>query len=106
MSGTLNRAIEGWKRLHGRGDFKIPKDMRATCRDWLAQANPLEGFLAEMCELDATAKCRMTIFYEKYCDWARAYGFTRVQQRLKVKKNLIHRGFAFDDGNQGQMLFG
>ena len=106
MSGVLNRAIEGWQRLQHRRQFKLPPDVRSANKDWLIQANPLEGFISEECKLDPAASCLMADLYAAFGLWCKESGITRPQQRPTVKRNLMHRGFTFKHSNRGQKVCG
>src|SRR6185312_13289346 len=35
LPGVLNRAIEGWQRLHRRRGFKLPRDVIEAGQQWL-----------------------------------------------------------------------
>ena len=50
LSGVLNRALAGWKRLKRRTRFPRSNDMRRARHDLLVHANPLKGFIDECCE--------------------------------------------------------
>jgi putative DNA primase/helicase len=106
LSGVLNRAISGWQRLQRRGHFKLPSDVRAAGKEWLAHANPLEGFLKECCVADPARHVLIKDLYQAYCAWAKESGITRTQQRQVVKRNLEHRGYATKRSNAGVMVVG
>ncbi|MGE5608201.1 MAG: phage/plasmid primase, P4 family [Bacillota bacterium] len=106
MSGVLNRFIQGWCRLQQRGCFDLPKDMIAARKEWLSQANPLEAFIAEECVVDPKRSCLVRDFYDEYCTWAKAAGITRTQQRINMKRNMLHLGYALKRSSQGEKFTG
>ena len=56
LSGVLNRALKGWKRLKRRKGFSRSADMQRARDELLAHANPLKGFIDECCEADPRAR--------------------------------------------------
>jgi putative DNA primase/helicase len=106
LPGVLNRAIEGWQRLHRRRHFSLPRDMVVARREWLVNANPLEAFLAECCTKNPQTTTLMRAFYAGYCAWAKESGITMTQQRLAVRRNLEHHGYKIVHGNSGDKILG
>jgi phage/plasmid-associated DNA primase len=51
LPGILNRCIEGYCRLQRRGRFKVPAYCEWGKRRWIAQSNPLKGFIQEHIEV-------------------------------------------------------
>jgi putative DNA primase/helicase len=51
LSGVLNRALQGWKRVKLRSRFPSSADMERARHDLLVHANPLKGFIDECCEI-------------------------------------------------------
>ncbi len=104
MPGVLNRAIQGLQRIRRRGGrFDIPKDIQRSTESFMAEANPLPAFIKENCEKDASYKVPMKKFYNDYKEWAKDSGITLTQQRLTVKRNLVHMGFK--EGRGGNQRF-
>ena len=54
LPGILNWALDGLKRVQQRG-LIVPDGVSASTANYRAEQNPLDGFLAEMCEQSATA---------------------------------------------------
>lgn len=107
MSGVLNRALEGLRRLLERGmRFRYPEAVNAAKAAWLIQANPLPAFIEECCERDPKANCLLAKFYTEYTNWAVAKGFTRVQQAATLRQNLQNLEFTVKKRNKGQTILG
>ena len=70
LSGVLNRALEGWKRLKQRKAFQTSKDMNHARHNLLVNANPLKGFIDERCEDDPKSKVPFQKFYDAFLEWA------------------------------------
>ena len=92
LSGVLNRALEGWKRLKRRTRFPRSNDMLRARHDLLAHANPLKGFIDECCEANSKGKVTLQAFYDAYREWATRSGYSMMQVKSTVKKNLEHLG--------------
>jgi phage/plasmid-associated DNA primase len=105
MSGVLNRAVAGLRRVIRRGwRFERPASVRRATEAWLSGANPLPAFLKERCE--QAGSCWMSELYDAYTAWARESGITQVQQRLSVKRNLQNLGFEVKHSNRGLKVSG
>lgn len=107
LSGVLNRALKGYKRLIERNfQFKRPLPIRVATEKWLQQANPLPGFLAACCVKDATCHTLMKEFYAAYVAWTGEMGFTLTQTQQTVTRNLEHLHFATTHANKGLAVIG
>jgi len=107
LSGVLNRAVAGWRRLHRRGGrFKVPAAVSAATGRWLACANPLAAFLDEACARDDAKSALVQELYDAYRVWARAAGVTATEQRIAFRRSLENRGWRVSRGNRGQKVAG
>jgi|tagenome__1003787_1003787.scaffolds.fasta_scaffold19439668_1 putative DNA primase/helicase len=105
MSGVLNQALEGLRRLvKRRNRFEQPEDVKRAKQRLLVHANPLPAFLEECCVEDPARSCLMRDFYLAYCRWAEQSGITLTQQQSKVRANLEHLGFTIKHSNKGQKI--
>jgi phage/plasmid-associated DNA primase len=75
LPGVLNRALEGYRRLVGRGGFKIPSAVKIATTRWLRHANPLPAFIEACCVKHPEAECRLADFYAAYAVWVRRMGY-------------------------------
>jgi putative DNA primase/helicase len=107
MPGVLNRAIEGLRRVIGRGmRFRHPAAVKAAKHTWLIEANPLPAFIEECCTRNPKASCLLADFYMRYTNWAVAKGFTRLQQAASLGRNVQNLGFVMTKRNKGQTILG
>ena len=106
LPGVLNRAIQGWQRLHKRGGFKLPKPIQQAKSHWLVYANPLMGFIDERCTEEPGASTLLETFYTDFCKWAIASGIHMGQRKAGVKRDLEHQGFTVKKGRRGQEVLG
>jgi putative DNA primase/helicase len=106
LPGVLNHALEGWKRLSKRGQFRYSKDMSGALDKLLAHANPLRGFVVECCEASPKNKIKLDDFYDAYRQWAAQSGITWTQTKATVKANLLHQRYAVSRQSPGLVVFG
>ena len=106
LSGVLNRALEGWKRLKRRARFTRSPDMQRARDDLLAHANPLRGFIDECCEADPKRKVTLQAFYDAYREWAARSGYSMTQVKSTVKRNLQHEGYPIKKHGEGLVVIG
>ena len=106
LSGVLNRALDGWKRLKRRARFTRSTDMQRARHDLLVHANPLKGFIDECCELDPRGKVTLQAFYNAYREWAARSGYSMTQVKSTVKKNLLHQGHPIKRHGEGLVVIG
>jgi P4 family phage/plasmid primase-like protien len=106
LPGVLNRALRGWKRLQKNGRFTIGADIRRATRRFVAQSNPLQGFIDECCVRDDDGRSAMKEFYARFRDWTQENGFTMVQSQPSVRKNLEHMGFRVPRHGMGRVIKG
>jgi putative DNA primase/helicase len=106
LSGVLNRALKGWKRLKRRKGFSRSADMQRARDELLAHANPLKGFIDECCEADPKGKVTLQAFYDAYRAWATRSGYSMAQVKSTVKKNLLHEGYPIRKRGEGLVVIG
>ena len=75
LSGVLNRALAGWKRLQTMGRFTRSVDMVKARKQLVAHANPLQGFIDECCEKAQNVTIKLDEFYRRYKAWAEDNGY-------------------------------
>jgi len=106
LSGVLNRALTGWRRLKRRQRFTRSTDMQRARYDLLVHANPLKGFIDDCCEADPRGKVTLQSFYDAYRDWAARSGYSMAQVKSTVKRNLLHQGYPVPRHNEGRVVIG
>jgi putative DNA primase/helicase len=106
LAGVLNRVLEGWKRLSVQGRLSSSPDMQKARRAFLANSNPLMGFIEEKCVVEPGAKISLSDFQKAYELWAEESGYTKTQVKSTIKKNLEHQGFAIKRHGPGLMVIG
>jgi P4 family phage/plasmid primase-like protien len=95
MSGILNRALEGFRRVMKRGlQFKPPDSIANATAGWIRQSNPIPTFIEECCEVGPTYTCYVKFLYAAYLKWSAENGYTMRQQRSTFQRNLSHLNYT------------
>jgi len=87
LSGILNYAVKGLRRLWKRHGFDEPPVMVEASRRYRAKTDTLVGFVQAHCVLDPSARERSGTVYADYEDWCRhgnrrAIGRERFIERM------------------------
>jgi P4 family phage/plasmid primase-like protien len=106
MSGVLNRALNGYRRLLQAGNLQWPAPVINETRRWLREANPINAFIAEGCARDPKGRTLLAALYNAFCIWTKAAGITRTQQRITFRRNLEFLGYTIIHTNQGDTVLG
>jgi P4 family phage/plasmid primase-like protien len=109
LSGVLNRALEGLKRLRKRGVFLEPEPCLREKTIFLAHANPLENFIQTECWQDKEDKsCKQDIkgFYQSFTDWCFSNGIKKTPTRIDVGKNLDNLGYQVKSPGNVPTVYG
>lgn len=94
MSGVLNLALAGLKRIHSRKlSFETPGTIKAAKKQWIRSASPVPAFLKDCCVEEAGCICSLQELYKCFSDWCEDSGLTHIQHRGTFTRNLEHMGF-------------
>jgi putative DNA primase/helicase len=102
LSGFLNLAIDGLKRLRENEKFSNEKLIEATQKEYELNSNPIAAFMEE-CTQTSDEDCDATILYLKYVDWCNTYGKQHIKN-IGFSRKLISMGYTshrenVQDGN-------
>lgn len=96
LSGILNWALDGLDTLKRRGRFIEPEDSKVSKRNLLLQSNPVHGFVAECCKVEAGAETDKDILYDAFKHFCRQSGFNTTKTKPKFSQDLYDL-FNLDD---------
>ena len=91
LSGLLNLALSGLKRLHKQGDFSYSKNTAEVKEMWIRKADSFSAFLQDECEEDFDSyisKIHLNKAYTKYCRTHKV----KVMGLRSTKTTLEERG--------------
>ena len=66
LSGLLNVAIEGLKRLRGQGDFSYKESWTKTMKKYAHLSDPVGMFVEEACTLDSAEEISKPALFKAY----------------------------------------
>jgi P4 family phage/plasmid primase-like protien len=107
LSGVLNWALEGWKRLKARRRFDPSASMLAAGKDFKSQNNPMSDFLELCVENDANFYVMAEDIRRIFNNWlrreivvkdgwsAKAIGLTLQKSSAKPLQDKVHAGRAW-----------
>jgi len=81
LSGILNWALAGLRRLESRGHFLIPQRVRNEIHEYRMQNNPTACWAEEMVDLDPKAWSASSVLYENYKRWADRNGHRQMSSK-------------------------
>jgi putative DNA primase/helicase len=74
LSGLMNLALEGLKRLQTNQQFTESETTRRAIDIFLKEADSVVGFVDECCELQVGAECQTMVLYSRYKGWCEESG--------------------------------
>jgi putative DNA primase/helicase len=93
MSGVLNRALAGYRRLQLRGRFEEPPACLKAKRKFLAAANPLVEFTDSGCALEPGFEIKTAEFYKAFKMWCDLEGHRWIPRKGEMERDLVSLGF-------------
>lgn len=94
LSGVLNLALDGLRRLEARGHFPETASMRQALHEYQAQADSIVAFLdpeEERCVFQPDAEVGKEALYQAYSEWCENAGRAAVS-RTKFNRHLVATG--------------
>ena len=109
LSGFLNVALKGLKRLYENDRFSYNKTFEETEREYILNSNPV-AFFMEKNTVVSDQDIESTILYLSYADWSTKNNIPRVSniefsRRLKKMGYTSHRENVKPDGSKKVTLW-
>lgn len=109
LSGFLNVALKGLKRLYENDRFSYNKTFEETEREYILNSNPVAFFMEE-CTVVSDQDIESIILYLSYVDWSKKNNITHVSniefsRRLKKLGYTNHRENVNKDGSKKVTLW-
>ncbi|WP_198592165.1 phage/plasmid primase, P4 family [Kyrpidia spormannii] len=88
LSGLLNMALEGLKRLMTNGRFTIGESMQEALDEFKRSSDNVSAFLYDMCVIEPTETVGKDLLYSTYAEWCadsnlKPLGKIRFNKRLQ-----------------------
>ena len=99
LSGILNEALAGMKRLDDRGDFDLPVDCIKAREMFFAYANALRGFIEERLVKAPGKRVSLKEVYDSLMAWCSYNGIPRPFARNHLKGKLEGAGLVVKKSN-------
>lgn len=95
LSGVLNKAIAGYKRLRERGEFKKPISSKVEEANWLKSSHAIVLFIEECIQKSHHKgdKVLLKDAYQAYIDWCVTNGVKYKDTKNRFKDDLSDLGF-------------
>jgi P4 family phage/plasmid primase-like protien len=88
LSGLLNLALKGLKRLYDNDKFSYYKTFEETEREYILYSNPVEAFVSE-CTVISNTDTEKDILYLEYVGWSmnkKLERLSKIEFARKIKK--------------------
>lgn len=95
LSGLLNLALQGRKRLVSQGGFTTNNDTKNALNEYKRANDKVLQFIEEECVISVTAKVSKTELYRAYNEWCKLSGYKALGQH-KFYQSLQLKGFRSD----------
>lgn len=94
LSGILNKALEGLRRLRARGKFEEPVSCLEAKNDWLCSANSLHDFFTKYVIFtnDNNDKLSLSELYDGYTSYAVSQNIKNVYTKQTFRQNFEDLG--------------
>jgi putative DNA primase/helicase len=88
LPAILNWAIEGWRRLNGRGYFSQPKAGNDLAEDLENLSSPVKSFVKEHCVTGPEHRVEVNVLYNAWRAWNGSIGQYSVPQANLFSRDL------------------
>jgi P4 family phage/plasmid primase-like protien len=106
LSGLLNHALRGLKRLRLRGHFDPPIDCIEAKNEWLQRSNVFLDWLHTRCTLKKDSWTSVEKLYDSYLTWANQNQLTYTGGRTRLENHLFQRGLRLKSRDEDRGFLG
>jgi putative DNA primase/helicase len=86
--GILLWAVEGWKRLRGRGHFVSPESSQGVMTTMKNLSSPVSAFLEEYCVVDPQRRVSTERLYKAFTLWCHKQGKKQPPDKIRFGKDF------------------
>jgi P4 family phage/plasmid primase-like protien len=94
MPGILTAALQGLKRVRQRNGFDTPVDCQRALADFMAHANPLLGFIDDICADDPNGHIDLQSFRVRMAAWMSEQGMKKPVPFKTLRRELEGLGYV------------
>lgn len=113
LSGVLNKALDGLRRVKERGGFRQPVSCVMAKKEWLHESNTIALFTDEALERiscddefdDREHSETLTDLYAVYGEFCHNYGVKRVETKQQFRSTLEDMDFVYGVGGGNKKVF-
>ena len=88
LSGLLNRALTGLRRLFTQKSFTDSQTVRDELDDYKKQNDTVAAFVIEGCEFDPEAEVERKEMFSEYCKYCKREGLKKIETNRSCYKRL------------------
>lgn len=88
LPSVLMWAIDGWRRLHTRGHFELPRSSREAIEELVDLASPEAAFIKDDCELLTGATVSKAGLFTAWQQWCASHGHVSPGSLLTFSSRL------------------
>jgi len=105
LPGIFNWCMTGLRRLHDRGRFVDPGQVKAATAQYRTESNPVELFIADECYTGDKMKVQSSRIYEEYKSWCLNNTYKPLSSR-KFKHEMERLGYFHKPESACNMYLG
>ena len=102
LPGILNKALYAYGGVLQRGMFTQPHSSLNAKREWRLQADQVQQFVEEICEVAPEGRIASGILYASYQTWAKSSGISRQLNHRNFTQRLEKLGYLAIKGTAGK----
>lgn len=104
LSGFLNLALAGLRRLLKQGDFSNAKTIEETREEYKRKASPVYAFVSDCCEVDSTAWVSKDDLYASFLEYCRVKKIPALSRETFFKHLPLYATVSYDRVKQSGAL--
>jgi putative DNA primase/helicase len=112
LPGILLWAIEGWRRLRGRGRFQQPEAGSEMLDDLADLTSPVGMFVRERCKVSTTGEVAIDVLFDAWREWCESTGRREAGTKQTFGRDLasvvpgLHRERPREGGERQRIYKG
>jgi len=105
LSGLLNRALRGLRRLHENKVFTEPETVKKALAEYQKWNDPISGFVQDKCQLDVGNRIERQMLFTAYAKYCLEEGFKTESRNSFYKRVRSFPGVGEVEAHDGNYIF-